>query len=133
MRLISDEALAAITIWQEARGESYKGKVMVAEVIRNRAKWRSSSDGTIAGTVARNLQFSGWNANDPNRIPSLKLDDSDPVVQECVKAWREAVTTNTNFAKGALNYYASWIATPGWAGGMTEVAREGQHIFLVPH
>src|SRR5690242_9293677 len=77
MRLISDTALAAVTIWQEARGEAYAGKLAVAEVIRNRIKERYASDGTVAGTVIRPKQFSGWNSSDSNRIPSLQIDDGD--------------------------------------------------------
>ena len=132
MRLISETALAAITIWQEARGEAYEGKLAVAEVIRNRMKERYASDGTVAGTVLRARQFSGWNTEDVNRIPSLKIDDADKAVHECVRAWKEATSYGTRTAKGALLYYAPALALPGWAKGCREVARVGGHVFLVP-
>ncbi|HTM09558.1 MAG TPA: cell wall hydrolase [Verrucomicrobiae bacterium] len=133
MRLISDTALAAITIWQEARGEPYEGKLAVAEVIRNRMRERYASDGTVAGTVLRPKQFSGWNSDDTNRIPSLKIDDNDPIAAECIRAWKEATEKNTCVAKRALLYYAPALALPGWAKGCLEVARIGRHAFLVPH
>ncbi len=132
MRLISDTALAAVTIWREARGEVYEGKLAVAEVIRNRMKERYASDGTIAGTVMRPKQFSGWNSNDPNRIPSLKIDDGDQAVADCVRAWKEAMEQNTNSVKGALLYYAPALAAPEWARGCMEAARIGRHVFLRP-
>jgi spore germination cell wall hydrolase CwlJ-like protein len=132
MRLISDTALAAVTIWQEARGELYQGKLAVAEVIRNRMQERYASDGTVAGTVLRPKQFSGWNGGDPNRIPSLKIDDGDRSVAECIRAWKEAMEQSTNIAKGALLYYAPALAAPAWARGCTELARIGGHVFLRP-
>lgn len=132
MRLFSDTALAAATIWQEARGEPYEGKLAVAEVIRNRMRVRYTSDGTIAGTVLRPHQFSGWNSDDVNRIPSLKLDDADKVVADCIRAWKEAAEKNTDVAKGALLYYAPALVFPAWARSCREVARIGRHVFLMP-
>ena len=134
MRLISDTALAVITIWQEARGESYDGKVAVAEVIRNRMKEKYSSDGTVAGTVAKPYQFSGWLPKDPSLIPSLKLDDENPIVQECRQAWLEANTNGTNYAKGALLYLnrAAVPILPNWVKNSDKVAEIGHHTFYVP-
>ena len=133
LRLVSDTALAVITIWQEARGEPYEGKLGVAEVIRNRMKEHYASDGTVEGTVLKRLQFSGWNDGDPNRIPSVRISDSDIIVQECLKAWGDANLNGTNVAKGALLYYAPGLVIPGWAKASMEVARIGGHVFMVPH
>jgi spore germination cell wall hydrolase CwlJ-like protein len=136
MRLISDTALAAATIWQEARGEPYQGKLAVAEVIRNRMRFKYSSDGTVAGTVARSYQFSGWN-DDPGDnkqlVQSLKLDDDDPVVQECMTAWHDANMNGTNVAKGATLYANLNISKPGWAKASMKVAEIGNHTFFVEH
>ena len=133
MRLIPDAALAAITIWQEARGEPYEGKLAVAEVVRNRMRARYASDGTVAGTVLRPRQFSGWNSEDLNRIPSVKLDDGDKVAADCIRAWTEATEKNTDVARRALLYYAPALALPAWAKACVEVARIGRHVFLVPY
>lgn len=134
MRLIPDTALAVITIWQEARGESHEGKVAVAEVIRNRMKAMYSSDGTVAGTVARRWQFSGWNTDDPSRAQSLQIDDDNPVVQDCLRAWREANTDGTNYAKGALLYLnpRAVPVLPAWVRNSDRVAEIGNHVFYVP-
>lgn len=132
MRLIPDTALAVVTIYQEARNQSHEGRVAVAEVIRNRMKAKYSSDGTVAGTVARKWQFSGWNTEDPNRVPSLKIDDDDPLVKECMRAWLEANNNGTNLAKGAVLYYSSDIPPPGWSTRARKVAEIGKHLFFVP-
>ena len=102
MKIISEDVLGIVTIWQEANGEPYQGKVCVGEVIRNRMEARHFSDGTVAGTVCWPRQFSGWNDNNRNRALSLKIDDSHPVVIECIRAWYESA--KTNFTKGSLFY-----------------------------
>ena len=115
MRLITDESLAVVTIWQEARGESFEGKVAVAEVIRNRQQALVHSDGSVPGTVLKDRQFSGWNSTDPNRVPSAKLDDDDAIVQACRLAW-ETAKTGSNLAKGATFYVNLKYAQPrGWS------------------
>lgn len=131
MRLISDEALAVITIWQEANGEPYIGKVAVGEVILRRKKLKLFSDGSIAGTVAHRKQFSGWNDDPQNNallIRSLRIDDSWPQVQACVNAWREAVG-GSSYSNGATHYFNPKIVTPAWAAEMIKVASIGNHDF----
>jgi spore germination cell wall hydrolase CwlJ-like protein len=129
--LISPDLLAIVTLWQEARGEQFNGKCAVGEVIRNRIAYRYASDGTIAGTVLRPSQFSGWNPGDPNRIASLKLDDLDPMVIECARAWKESASSN--YAKGAVLYcnLAICIPRPGWAKKEKNVAVIGAHSFFI--
>ena len=133
MRLINDRALAVATIWQEARGLNYQGKLNVASAIRNRMAAKYSSDGTIPGTVLRAFQFSGWNAKDPNRFPSVNIDDSNPVVAECAKAWDES--EHSDSVNGAVLYYAKSMGNaPDWAlpSNSKIVAQDNGHIFLVP-
>ena len=133
-RLVSEEALAVITIWQEARNEPQEGMIAVGEVIRNRMKQKYSSDGTVSGTVLRPLQFSGWNAKDPSRIKSLKIDDDDATVKKCLAAWLLS-GTGTNHAKGAVLYYApAVVSMPDWAKPdvAEKVAEIGGHHFYVP-
>ena len=132
-RLVSEEALAVITIWQEARNEPQEGMMAVGEVIRNRMKLKYSSDGTVAGTVLRPLQFSGWNAKDPSRVKSLKIDDDDATVKKCLAAW--LLSEQSNHAKGAVLYYApAVVSMPDWAKPEVaqKVAEIGGHIFYVP-
>lgn len=133
MRLISDDIWAVLTIWQEARGELQPGKVAVAEVIRNRTQQHHQSDGTVAGTVLKAAQFSGWNTRDPNRLACARLEDTDPQVIACREAWQEALD-GSNVTHGAL-YYLNPKAVPelpAWVDVMDEVAVIGRHHFFRP-
>lgn len=133
MRVISDSSLAAITIWQEARGESFEGKVAVGEVIRTRIRRKVFSDGTVAGTVLWPYQFSGFNTKDPNRIASFKLDDSDPQYQACLRAWE--FSRDSNLTLGATHYCNLEIVNPRpiWATPEALTCVIGHHSFyLVP-
>lgn len=139
MRLIAEDALAIVTLMQEAAGEPYIGKVAVAEVIRNRMNKKYASDGTVSGTVLRPLQFSGWNAKDPGRIRTVRSDTDDKAVQDCLRAWQEAMA-GSDIVKGAVLYlnqgYLQKIGEPipDWAlpDSAIEVAIVGQHHFFVP-
>ena len=137
MRILSERALAVVTIYQEAQGEDYAGKVAVAEVIRNRMNKKYASDGTVAGTVLRPLQFSGWNAKDPGRVRAAKIDDEDALVKDCTKAW-DAAMAGSNTVQGAVLYYNPdprlVPETPEWAlpDSAVETARIGHHVFFVP-
>ncbi len=131
MRLITDDALAVLTIWTEAQGEPFEGKVGVGEVIRTRARRKYGSDGTIAGTVARRFQFSAWN-DDPldNQllIKALKLDWGDPIVIECRRAWERSASTQ--YTMGAVLYCNLDISQPTWAKPERLLTKIGHHSFF---
>jgi N-acetylmuramoyl-L-alanine amidase len=131
VKLIPDYLWGVLTVWQEARGEPFAGKVAVAEVIlrRTQKKFFSSGD-SIASTCLWPLQFSGWNAKDPNRIKAAVLDTTDPDVQDCVKAWCEAADRGSNLVPDALHYYNANIVNPPWAKDAEVVAVIGNHTFL---
>jgi len=130
MRVADDDAWGVMTVWIEARGEPYEGKVAVAEVILRRSRKGFMSDGTIPGTVLRPWQFSGWNTDDSNRIRAAKIDDGDPVVAECLKAWEEA-KAGSNFSGGALHYFNPSVIEPMWAKAARVVAEIGRHRFVL--
>lgn len=128
---IKPDALAIATIWQEARGESYIGKLAVAQVIRNRMARKYSSDGTVFGTVLRPYQFSGWNTEASNRIEATSLDTEDPVYMECRQAW---INSHPSIMVGfpAVLYHAKTMREyPQWASApsVVKVAEIGNHIF----
>lgn len=133
MRLITDEALAVATVYAEARGEPYNGQIGVAEVICNRTARKYSSDGTVASTVLWPAQFSAWNTRDPNRVRAMLIDDDDPVVQQCMAAWRAAVA-GSDLTHGALMYVNPRTATGdlSWIAQCVETACIGQHRFFRP-
>ena len=139
MKLFNDDAFAVATIWAEARGESFAGKLAVAEVILNRTRRSYNSNGTIIGTCLAPVQFSCWNAKDRNRLQMIALDSQDTVVQACESAWRTA-RAGSQTVKGAVLYYSPstlgrlGIDFPTWADPLKSqhVATVGNHEFFVP-
>ena len=95
-------------------------------MIRNRMKRRYASDGTVIGTVLRAKQFSMW--DDRARLLAARLDDEDPVVRDCIRAWKESETTN--IVRGAVLYHTSSIQ-PYWstAPTVTRVGTIARHHF----
>src|SRR5438128_11430018 len=111
--------------------------MMVGEVIRKRTRLKLPylSDGTIAGTIALRYQFSALNddpADNLRLIASLKIDDQDQAVADCIIAWRNSATTN--YSKGAVLYYNPKIikTPPSWVAKSDHVASEGSHEFYLP-
>ena len=131
MRLIPEDTLGIVCLFQETEGESYLGKVCVAEVILRRTKRKFSSDGTVAGTVLRKYQFSGMNTDSPSRIRSFKIDTDNPIVQECVKAWEEA-KAGSNYVPDCLHYFNPSISNPYWGRDAKIVKEVGNHRFVIP-
>jgi N-acetylmuramoyl-L-alanine amidase len=129
MRLIADYLFGVVTVFQEAEGEPYEGKVAVAEVILRRMRRKYMSDGTVVGTCLRRLQFSGWNSDSANRIRSLKIDTSNPVADECVRAWVEA-DKGSDLVPDCLHYFNARIVSPPWAKDAEIVAVIGNHTFV---
>jgi spore germination cell wall hydrolase CwlJ-like protein len=130
MRLYTDDASGIICIWAEARGEPYNGKVGVGEAVRNRTKTKFFSLGDVVSTVWWPKQFSWTLSGDPNRMRALRLDDLDPVVQECAKAWFESETSNVT--EGAVQYHAaSMNPFPSWASSaeFAKTVQVGGQIF----
>src|SRR5215471_12523671 len=71
---MSDHTIADIldisrTVYMEAAGEPYVGKLAVAWVIKNR---RNESDGSYQDVIFKSKQFSAWNTDSPTR---MNLDD----------------------------------------------------------
>lgn len=136
MRLIPDDALGIVTIFMEAEGEHFEGKVAVAEVIRNRMWAKYGSNGTVAGTVLRPSQFSAWNTEARNRVRSVSMDLASQASYDCVRAWHLAMNEHTNYAGGAVLYLNKAVVgeLPKWAKPehAKEVTKIGQHTFYVP-
>jgi hypothetical protein len=116
-------------IYFEARGESYKGQIAVAQVVLNRLHHRLYPK-TICGVVFQNqtmrnaCQFSFACDGIPERVTNAK-------------AWRQA----QEIAKGAIagklyvpevgkatHYHATYVR-PAWAPRMKKVTHIGHHIF----
>jgi N-acetylmuramoyl-L-alanine amidase len=131
MRLIPDHLFGIVAVYMEAEGEPYEGKVAVAEVILKRTKRKFMSDGTVADTVLRKYQFSGFNTESANRVRAFKIDTDDQVVHDCIRAWADA-EGGSSLTGSALHYYNAKLCFPKWAEGATVVARIGAHTFVIP-
>lgn len=126
--LIAPWCLATATILQEAEGESYEGKVAVARVIRERMRQEHFSDGTVAGTVLKPYQFSGWNTRG-NRLRSCVADMAAPSVQSAILAWEESAKPDPKF-QDVMHYHADYV-NPSWASDkrLKRAFKIGRHIF----
>lgn len=140
------EAVFAMTLWGECRGESIQAKTVIASVILNRASKRGWMNGGLPMTVPlrervkavclTSRQFSCWNLDDPN---SLKMwlplkHDSRVVWDECVLIAAASLDGMfRNQSMGADHYHSiptdlknKW---PKWADDKKLVSRIG-HFFL---
>ncbi len=123
----SDAILAALTIYLEARGESFAGKMAVAAVIRNRTQHKYHSDGTIRDTVLRAKQFEPWIGRSPKDV---RFNPNNRKMQESLLAW-ELVQDGRNVVDGAVLFYnPSLVSAPRWAKVYQKVSTIGGHEFF---
>ena len=116
---VSDEELQLMsrTVYGEARGEIYRGKVAVAAVILNRVK----SDGfpsTIADVIYQPNAFTAVNDGQIN----LGTDE------ECMQACRDALK-GKDPTRGCVYYYNPKTATNQWIKSRPVVVTIGRHVF----
>lgn len=139
---LTDEAIVALTLYGEARGEPIEGLVAVGCVIRNRQQDAKGRYGkTYRDVCLKRLQFSCWNPDehDANFQTVLKAATglmatpvvSDAALEQC--SWlalgitRGAVLDNT---KGANHYHTGTLQPrPAWAQGFVPLAQRGHHVF----
>ena len=131
-----DLEVMARTVYGEARGEPWLGKVAVAWVLRTRAELDLGNDGRpdwwgegLAGVAMAPWQFSCWNPLDKMRrrieeANSAKLADS---LRACFAV---LVGEELDPTQGATHYYADSIPAPKWAQGRKPTAIIGHHSFF---
>jgi spore germination cell wall hydrolase CwlJ-like protein len=119
-----DVDVLARTVYGEARGEPWLGKLAVAYVVLRRATLASLGrerplfgDGTIAGACLARVQFSCWNDGDPNRekLEAVTLDD--PVFRDCALAALSAITNHEQDPTDRATHYHADGVEPSWAEG----------------
>jgi spore germination cell wall hydrolase CwlJ-like protein len=118
--------IATLCVWREAQGESLKGKILVAQVIVNRAadvakRWPR----TLSGVVLQKLQFSSFNPDDPNS-KKYPLPGDMSWAESCA-----AVDQVIGFPGKTTdaNHYHTKAVAPVWADHSKIVAVEGGHVF----
>lgn len=119
----------ATAIYFEARGESYRGQVAVAQVVMNRTKDHRYPD-TICGVVFQNQHRK-------NACQFSFACDGIPEVVTERQAWAQAEDIASQFTKGQLyltevgeatHYHATYVR-PAWAPRMEKVTQIGLHVF----
>lgn len=119
----------ATGIYFEARGESYRGQVAVAQVIMNRTKHKAYPR-TICGVVFQNqtkrnrCQFSFACDGKPERVNNQKLwAQANDIAKKVVrgKLYLSEVANSTH-------YHATYVR-PKWARKLKRMTKIGLHIF----
>lgn len=122
--LLLQRFVLALCVWREARGETPRGRRLVAQVIANRVgdkRWPN----TVEGVILQPMQFSSFNKNDPNATMfPIETDASWP---DCVAASDEALAAVVPFTDA--NHYHVVGLDPAWRDVTKVVATEGHHIF----
>lgn len=114
----------ALCVWREARGETLLGKVFVAQTIENRVTDTRWPD-TYVAVITQRLQFSAFNAGDPNAL--LFPSETDPTWADCVAAASLVMQAPSPITKA--NHYHTTTVSPPWKRDDRIVAREGSHVF----
>jgi len=128
MMNISQFDIAALTVAQEAAGESYEGKVGVAYVICNRANEKNRS---LSDICLQPYQFSCWLTDSVTRMNIDQIPDK--TMAECFKSMLDAyyklVPDPTHGADHYLNL-AVCNPPPSWYDPDAVTATIGNHTFL---
>lgn len=119
----------ATAIYFEARGESYRGQVAVAQVVLNRVKDHRYPS-TICGVVFQNqsrrnaCQFSFACDGIPEAVTERKpWEQAEEIAQKVVDG--ELYLTEVG---DATHYHATYVR-PAWAPRMQKVTQIGLHVF----
>ncbi len=116
-------------IYFEARGESYRGQVAVAQVVLNRVKDHRYPD-TICGVVYQN-------EHRRNACQFSFACDGIPETINDSKSWAQAQDIAQRYTAGELyltevgdatHYHATYVR-PAWAPRMNRVTQIGLHVF----
>lgn len=128
-----DIDVLARTIWGEARGESLAGQIAVGWTVRHRAliasryllahgRWHPHyGDGSIGQACKARMQYSCWNADDPNQLKLKNVTLDDPSFQQCMRvalgvvhgALADALLETTHYFNPAAG-----LRTPDWITGL---------------
>lgn len=140
VRRLPARSVLALTVWGEARGESTRGQVAVAWVVKNRAAARRQ---TIPHVCLDRWQFSCWWGQDPN-AQALRLRAERVLAGQVLPEprWLAILQLSHQVLVGGLadptggaDHYLTTILhqdddCPLWAKSMTVATTIGRHVFL---
>lgn len=135
---MSDQDTLARTIWGEARGEGVRGMTAVACVIRNRVNLDLGHDGKpdwwgegYEGVCKARLQFSCWNADDPNLTKLLVVGAEDPQFVIATRISGDVIDNMVDDPTGGATHYhdTRMPRPPEWAQRVSPTVIIGHHAF----
>ena len=110
----------AIALYYEARGESNKAKLAVAEVIHNRTK-SSKFPNDYCSVIKQKGQFSFYRGS--IKVPTKEKESWN----ECVKIAQNFNKSKTNYTNGALYFNHQRL---GVRFNLQKKAHIGKHVFF---
>lgn len=129
--MLTEIMIIALTLMGEAEGEPYTGKVMVAEVIINRAQVGKQSLKTVCLAPK---QFSCWNGKRSEkliaRLPTLEKQASNQAWKDCKQIAVMVCKPDYKTSTRATHYFNPEKCNPKWAKAMWICASVGNHLFL---
>ncbi|WP_409288689.1 cell wall hydrolase [Peribacillus sp. SCS-37] len=117
----SEKDLLARLVNAEAKGEPYKGKLAVANVVLNRTKHKAFP-ATVKGVILEKKQFT----------PVANGEINKPASAEAKKAANEAIAlqgTGKIPAEESIYFYNPDLTDSKWMRTLTVVNKIGQHTF----
>ena len=134
MRLTDDVDVLARTLYGEAEAWDREDAEAIAAVVMNRVRWRNWPS-TVAAVCLQLMQFSCWNAGDPNRPRILAVNAGEAWFEECRAIAQRAVNGDlADITGGATHYIADYIRPPNWAKGhkpcFVSGAGKYKHLFF---
>src|SRR4051812_36183443 len=123
-----DMAVAARTLYGEARGETESAQRAIAHILVNRLRARRWGD-NLASVCLAPMQFSAWNASDPNRIKMAAVPEDDPMLVKLGEFIEDALSGEPDPTNNGTHYFAdSMIKPPSWVVGATFCGKFGHHL-----
>jgi spore germination cell wall hydrolase CwlJ-like protein len=139
MDAMTDIGTLARTLYGEARGEAFDGKVAIAWVVVNRVR-AGRFGATVRDVCLKPRQFSCWNLDDPNRQRIERVTPEDSVFAECLgiaalvyaafKGRGGALPADLKDATLRSTHYCVSTLKPYWAQGKNPVCTIGRHAFF---
>ena len=126
--MITEVLIVALTIFGEARGEEFSGKVMVGEVIVNRSQ---RSGKTLREVCLAPRQFSCWNGMVGKKLEAELCNPQtigSPSWENCIRI-AKVLCGGYEPISPATHYFNPRLCSPSWAKSMTLVAKVGNHDF----
>lgn len=123
----AEVALAALIVFQEARGEPFNGQIAVAEVILNRVA-HSCYPNSVRGVVFQKHQFSGVGRKGVVQTAQAAERLNKNAWQSAVAATKLAMQ-GTKIANGAT-HFTRYDSIPHWMGHGKDFNKLGNHIFM---